>query len=96
MSSFDAENKQINVFDFRGPCLSKQYFDQDPLFNELEKYYNRENYQFEVPDEKLSDVTELLEEFFYKPEIVHRPDEYCVATEETKSEDKKCSSHTAS
>jgi len=83
MPSFDIEKEQINVFDLGDNYLFKQYFDQD----QLERYYNREKYRLEVPEEHLSNAAEVLEEFFFKPEIVHRPDEYCVATEETVQKD---------
>lgn len=87
MSTFDVEKTRVKLFDFGDIYLFKEYFDDDQLFNQLEKYYNQERYRFETPEEELSKISKILEKFFYDPEIVHQAEKYCVVTKKTETED---------
>ena len=78
MPTFDVEQGQITAFEFNQTFLFKQYFDKDDLFQQLEQYYNSDKYRFEVPEEELSEVNQLLDNFFYELEVVDQPQEYCV------------------
>ena len=70
MPTFDAEQEQITAFVFDQTYLFKQYFDKDDLFQQLERYYNSDKYRFEVPEEKLSEVNQILHSFFYNLKVV--------------------------
>lgn len=85
MPTFDAEQEQITAFEFDQTCLFKQYFDKDDLFQQLEQYYNSDKYRFEVPEEELSEVDQILHSFFYKLKVVDQAREYCVV--QNKEED---------
>lgn len=78
MPTFDIEQEQITAFEVDQTCLFKQYFDKDGLFQQIEQYYNSNKYRFEVPEEKLSEVNQILNNFFYDLEIADQPGEYCV------------------
>jgi hypothetical protein len=78
--------EEITAFDFGNTYLFTAYFDKEQLFNQLEKYYNRDKYRFKVPEEDLEEVQQTLDSYFYELVIEDSPDEYCVvADEETDS-----------
>ncbi|QCC48525.1 hypothetical protein [Halobellus limi] len=78
MPTFDVEQERITVFEFGQTYLFKQYFDKDDLFQQLDKYYDSDKYRFEVPGEELSEVRQILNNFFYDLEVADQPQEYCV------------------
>ncbi|WP_256299320.1 hypothetical protein [Haloarchaeobius salinus] len=78
--------EEITAFDFGNTYLFTAYFDEEQLFNQLEKYYNRDKYRFKVPEEDLEEVQQTLDSYFYELVIEDSPEEYCVvADEETDS-----------
>lgn len=78
MPTFDVDRERINLFAVDDRYLFKHYFDEDDLFGELRRYYNEDDYRFEVPQEDIADVQDLLEDHFYEPRIVDDPEEFCV------------------
>jgi len=78
MPSFEVDRERINLFAIDDRYLFKQYFDQDDVFAELRRYYNEDDYRFEVPQEDIANVQALLEDHFYAPRIVDDPEEFCV------------------
>lgn len=78
MPTFDVEQEQITAFEFDQTYLFKQYFDKDDLFQQLEQYYNPDKYRFEVLEEEISKVRQILDSFFYELEVADQPREYCV------------------
>lgn len=86
MSSFNVDTEKITAFDIGNTYLFTAYFDENQLFNQLKKYYNKDKYRFNVPGEDLREVQETLDNHFYELVIKDSPEEYCVvATEETDS-----------
>ena len=82
MSEFKVVRKPIYVFRIDDAYLFKHYFDRDDLVSELNDYYNREKYRFEVPQEEFPAVTELLEKNDFDLQIVNELEEFCVVKEE--------------
>ena len=78
MPTFDVEQEQITAFEFDQTFLFKQYFDKDDLFQQLEVYYNSDRYRFEVPEEEILEVGQILDSFFYELEVADQPRKYCV------------------
>jgi hypothetical protein len=78
MPTFDVDREEITAFELDGRYIFKQYFDNDDLFQELEHYYNSDNYRFEVPDWELSEVRQILDNYFYELETVDNIADYCV------------------
>lgn len=78
MPTFDVGREQIHVFAIDDTDVFKQYFEQDDLFRQLRRYYNEEEYRFEVPEDAFDEVQELLEEHFYTPAVVDEPEQFCV------------------
>jgi len=86
MPSFNVDMEEITAFDFGNTYLFTVYFDEEQLFNQLEKYYNSDKYRFKVPEEDLEEVQQTLDSYFYELVIEDSPEEYCVvADEETDS-----------
>jgi len=84
MPSFNVDTEEITAFDFKDTYLFTAYFDEKQLFNQLEKYYNRDKYRFKVPGGSLEEVRQTLYDYFYELVIEDSPEEYCVvAGEET-------------
>ena len=78
MPAFDVDKEELNAFDFGETYLFTAYFDENQLFNQLEKYYNGDNYRFEVPETDLKQVQQVLDNFFYELVVQESPEEYCI------------------
>lgn len=78
MSTFSVEQEEITTFEFDQIYLFKQYFDKNDLFQQLEEYYNSDKYRFEVAEDEVPTVRQILDNFFYELEITNQPMEYCV------------------
>lgn len=88
MPTFDIETEEITAFDLGDTYIFKTYFDEDPVYNQLQKYYNQDKYRFEVPERELEEVEQLLDEYYYELEVTDDFEEYCVVAEkETDSSD---------
>ena len=84
MPTFDVDREEITAFELDGRYIFKQYFDNDDRSQELEQYYNADRYRLEIPEGKLSEVRQVLDNYFYELVIEDSPEEYCVvAGEET-------------
>jgi len=81
MPTFDVDREEITAFEFDGRYIFKQYFDNDDLFQELEQYYNADKYRFEIPDDKLPEVRQVLDNHFYDLKIADNIFPYCVVQE---------------
>lgn len=73
---------EIHVFDVSGEYLFRHYFDGDELFDELQEYYNGDEYRFEVAHEEFDEVRDLLYDHGHDLVIVDDPDEFCVVKEQ--------------
>jgi SRSO17 transposase len=82
MPAFEVDRTEITGFKVEDKILFNQYFDHDELFDNLEKYYNRDQYRFEVPESDLDKVEQILDEFFYDIKVVEQMENYCVVIEE--------------
>lgn len=78
MPTFDVDQEEITAFEFAQTYLFKQYFDKDDLFQQLEPYYDSDNYRFEVPEGDLPEVRQTLDNYFYNLVIADQPEQYCV------------------
>jgi hypothetical protein len=78
MPTFDVDWEEITASEFGGRYIFKQYFNNDDLFQELEQYYNSDKYRFEVPEGELSEVRQVLDNYFYELEIADNVEEYWV------------------
>lgn len=81
MPTFDVEKEEITAFDLGDTYILKTYFDEDPVFNQLQKYYNEDKYRFEVPDNNLETVEQLLDKYYYKLRVTDDFEDYCVVAE---------------
>lgn len=78
MPTFGVDRTQINVFHIDEQYLFKQYFDQDAVFTELQRYYNEDDYRFEVPEDAFTEVQEVLSDHFFDPVVVDDLEPFCV------------------
>jgi hypothetical protein len=78
MPTFDIETEEITAFDTGDRYIFKSYFDEDQLFQQLEKYYNNDKYRFEIPYEDIEEVRQLLDEYFYELKTTDRLEDYSV------------------
>lgn len=82
MSDFDIDPEEILAFRVGDEYLFSHYFDRDTVFEELEEYYNRDDYRFEIPAEDFEDVCDRLEEEYYSLKRVEDLEPYCVVKEQ--------------
>jgi len=88
MPTFDIETEEITAFDTGDRYIFKSYFDEDQLFQQLEKYYDSDKYRFEIPYEDIEEVRQLLDEYFYELKTTDRLEDYSVVVPaETDSSD---------
>lgn len=82
MPTFDADREEITAFKVDGTYLFKQYFDRDDEFDALKSYYKNDKYRFEVPEDELDDVQQILDEYFFDLRIEDNRHSYCVVMEQ--------------
>jgi hypothetical protein len=82
MPSFNVDTEEITAFDFENTYLFTAYFDEKQLFNQLEKYYNRDKYRFKAPEGNLEEIQQTLDNYFYELVVEDSPEEYCVVADE--------------
>lgn len=78
MPTFDADREEITAFKVDGTYLFKQYFDRDDMFDALKTYYKNDKCRFEVPEGKLDDAQQFLDECFFDLRIEDDRHSYCV------------------
>lgn len=81
MPEFDVEATRIPVFEISESYLFTYYFEGEDLFEELEGYYDRDEYRFEIPKEAFEEVCRVLAEHFYELDVVEDIEPYCVVKE---------------
>jgi len=81
MPTFDIETEEITAFDTGDNYIFKTYFDENQLFKQLETHYNEDKYRFEIPDNDLTQVRQLLEEYYYELTVTDDVEDYCVVVE---------------
>lgn len=70
MPSFDADAEQINVFELADFYVFKHYFELDEAFDLLRDFYNRDEYRFEVPKDRLEEVEATVADYYYELTVV--------------------------
>ena len=60
-----ASDERINVFAVDGLYLFKHYFDSEAVFGRLKRYYNNQQYRFEVPPGDFVELQSFLERHGY-------------------------------
>jgi len=55
-----ASQEQVNVFEVDEVYLFKHYFESDEVFDRLKRYYNDQQYRFEVPPREFEDLRSFL------------------------------------
>lgn len=78
MTDFDVNPERITVFRVGSEYLFKHYFEREDVFQQLESYYNRDEYRFEVPADEFGDVETILEDAYYEPVVVTDLEPFCV------------------
>ena len=79
MASFHrASHERVNVFIVDETYLFKHYFDGEEVFDGLKRYYNNQQYRFEVPGGAFEDLQEFLAEQGYGLVVVDVPEEFAV------------------
>ena len=79
MASFHrASHESVNVFLVDETYLFKHYFDGQEIFDRLRRYYNNQQYRFEVPPEAFEGLQEFLAEHGYGLVVVDPLEEFAV------------------
>jgi hypothetical protein len=76
-----ADHEQVNVFEVDEIYLLKHYFDSEEVFNRLKKYYNNQQYRFEVPPSEYEDLRQFLEEHGYGLVVIEELNPFMVVVE---------------
>lgn len=88
MPIFNAEKEEVSAFNLEDTYIFKTFFQEDSVFNQLQKYYNKYKYQFEVLEENQKKREQLLDKYYYELEVINKFEDYCaVAEKETISSD---------
>ncbi len=73
-----ASQNRVNVFPINEVYLFKHYFDNEEIFDKLRRYYNNQQYRFEVPNADFPKIQEFLAEFGYALIVIGGIEEYTV------------------
>jgi hypothetical protein len=65
-----ASQEQVNVFEVDEMYLFKHYFESDEVFDRLKRYYNNQQYRFEVPPGEFEDLRSFLSNHDYGAVVV--------------------------
>lgn len=60
-----ASDERINVFAVDGLYLFKHHFDSEAVFGRLKRYYNNQQYRFEVPPAEFVELQSFIERHGY-------------------------------
>ncbi|MFB6300268.1 MAG: hypothetical protein ABEH65_08420 [Halobacteriales archaeon] len=79
-----AGRERVNAFPIDGRYLFKHYFEGQSVFARLKRYYNNQQYRFEVPAEEFESIQSFLADHGYalieiEPDAI---DEYAVAVKQ--------------
>jgi len=73
-----AGDEQVNVFEIDETYLFKHYFDGEEVFDRLKRYYNNQEYRFEVPADAFEDLRSFLAEHGYGLVVIDSVAEFAV------------------
>lgn len=59
------DEERINAFHVRDLYLVKHYFDNESIFSKLKKYYNNNQYRFEIPVSDFAGIQSFLLDYGY-------------------------------
>lgn len=80
MPEFHRANlERVNAFAIDDGYLFKYYFDHDEVFAKLGKYYNNQQYRFEVPAASFEEIVDFLSGYGYGLVVVEHLDPFAVA-----------------
>lgn len=83
MASFRrAGDERVNVFAVDERYLFKHYFDGDAVFARLQRYYDNQQYRFEVPAEAFEDLREYLADHGYALVVVDAVEAFVVVVQQ--------------
>lgn len=74
-----ASHERVNAFEVDGELVFKEYFTDRDLFDDLRRYYDGNQYRFEVPEENFDAVREHLAEAGFGLVRVEDVDPFVVA-----------------
>lgn len=79
MPEFHRANlERVNAFAIDDAYFFKYYFDHDEVFAKLGKYYNNQQYRFEVPEASFEEIADFLSGYGYGLVVVEYPDSFAV------------------
>jgi hypothetical protein len=78
MQAFDVNKEEINAFDFGERYLFTAYFDENQIFNQLEKYHIFDNYRFKLPKKDVKKVQQVLYNFLCELVVEKLSEEFCI------------------
>jgi len=79
MASFcRAGHEQVNAFEIGDSYLFKYYFEGEDVFDRLKRYYNNQQYRFEVPLDDFEEIRAFLDEHGYGLVVVDVIKEFVV------------------
>lgn len=81
MPTFDIDQTEITAFEIDDTILFKHYFDQQDAFYELKDYYNNDKYRFEIPEEGLELIQQILDKYHCTLQLVDDHEPYCVVVQ---------------
>ena len=73
-----AGHERVNVFEVDRRYLFKHYFEGDAVFARLRRYYDNQQYRFEVPPGEFSEVRSFLADHGYGLVVVEAVPEFTV------------------
>lgn len=73
-----ASRDRVNVFDIDDVYLFKHYFEGEHVFDRLKRYYNNQQYRFEVPPEAFESLQSFLSDNGYDLVVVESIEPYAV------------------
>lgn len=73
-----AGRERVNVFEIGDQYLFRHYFEGDLVFDRLKRYYNNQQYRFEVPPEAFESLRSFLEDHGYELVVVESIEPYAV------------------
>lgn len=82
MADVEIDPDQIYFFEIDDQYYFKYYFDRSDIFDQLNSYYNTDEYRFEVDEADFSSVRETLEQYYFEPIVVTEFGPFCVVKEQ--------------
>lgn len=70
--------QEIHVFPVDEFYLFKHYFDDEAVWDRLKRWYNNQQYRFEVPESEFGDVRSFLEDEGYGVTVIESLEKFVV------------------